>query len=97
MPRFSLFFPAATLVRNVLMSVNTICRVPKVSPYIPLSVNTSKTLVNYVSHNIRHVQCPKCVSFKSRVSVTSNFKYISLQLLYTILVAILFKVTLMQI
>ena len=59
------FIPAQTLTvnpvmslhaRNVLVSVNTTCRVRKVSPYIPLSVNTSTSLVNYVSHNVRHVQ-----------------------------------------
>ena len=37
--------PAMSLhVRKVLMSVNTTCRVRKVSPYIPISVNTSTTL-----------------------------------------------------
>ena len=90
------FNPASTLtvnpamsshVRNALMSVNTTCRVCKVSLYIPLSVNTSTGLVNYVSHNVRHVQRPKCVSFKSRVSVT--YKYLSLSPLYPILVVIL--------
>ena len=58
------FIPASTLavnpamsshIRNVLMFFNTTCRVCKVSPYIPLSVNTSTALVNYVSHNVRHV------------------------------------------
>ena len=78
-------------VRKILMSVNTTCHVCKVSPYIPLSVNTSTTFVNYVSYNVYHVQHPKCVSFKSRVSVTSNFKYVSTSPLYTILVAILFN------
>ena len=73
------------------MPVNTTCRVCKVSPYIPLSVNTNATLVNYVSHNVRHVQRPKCVSFMSRVSVTSNFKYVSSPSLYTILVTLLFN------
>ena len=48
-------------VCNVLMFVNTTYRVHKVSPYIPLSVNTSTTLVDYVSHNVRHVQHPKSV------------------------------------
>ena len=47
--------------RNVLISVNTTCRVRNVSPYILLSVNSSTPLVNYVSHNVRHVQRPKCV------------------------------------
>ena len=65
------FIPAPTLkvnpamsshVRNVLLSVNTTCRVRKVSPYIRLSVNTSTTLVNYASHNVCHVQRPKCVT-----------------------------------
>ena len=55
------FIPAPTLTvnhvmslhgRNVLVSVNTTCRVRNVSPYIPLSVNTSTSLVNYVYHNI---------------------------------------------
>ena len=59
------FIPALTLTvnpamslhgRNVLVSVNTTCRIRKVSSYIPLSVNTSASLVNYVSHNVRHVQ-----------------------------------------
>ena len=94
------FIPAQTLTvnpvmslhaRNVLVSVNTTCRVRKVSPYIPLSVNTSTSLVNYVSHNVRHVQRPKCVSFKSKVSVTSKFKYVSSSPLYTIFVVILFN------
>ena len=49
------FIPAATLtvnpamslhVHNVLMSVDTTCCVCKVRPYIPLSVNTSTTLVD---------------------------------------------------
>ena len=56
---------------------------------IHLSLNTSTTLVNYVSHNVRHVQRPKCVFFKFRVSVTSNFKYVSSTPSYTILVMIL--------
>ena len=77
--------------RNVLVSVNTTCRVRNVSPYIPLSVDTSTSLVNYVSHNVRHVQRPKCVSFKSKVSVTSNFKYVSSSPLCTIFVAIFFN------
>ena len=77
--------------RNVLVSVNATCRVCNVSPYIHLSVNTSTLLVNYVSYNVHHVQGPKCVSFKSKVSVTSNFKYVSLSPLYTIFVAILFN------
>ena len=81
----------STLDRNVLVSVNTTCRVHNVSPYIPLSVNTSTPLVNYVSHNVRHVQRPKFVSFKSKVSVTSKFKYVSSSPLYTIFVAILFN------
>ena len=71
------------------ISVPTTCRVRKLSPYIPLSVNTSTTLISYVSHNVRHVQCPKRVSFKPVVSVTSNFKYVSSSPFYTILVAIL--------
>ena len=83
------FIPAPTLTvnlvmslhgRNVLISVNTTCCVHNVSPYIPLSVNTSTPLVNYVSHNVRHVQHPKCVAFKSKVSFTSKFKYVSLSL-----------------
>ena len=94
------FIPAPTLTvnpvmslhgRSVLASVNTTCRVRNVSPYIPLSVNTSTPLVNYVSHNVRHVQRPKFVSFKSKVSVTSKFKYVSSSPLYTIFVAILFN------
>ena len=49
------FIPAPTLtvnpamslyVHSVLMSANTTCRVCKVSPYIPLSVNTSTTIVD---------------------------------------------------
>ena len=45
--------PAMSLhVRNVLMSVNITCRVRKVNLYIPLSVNTSTTLVDDDSHNI---------------------------------------------
>ena len=76
--------------RNVLVSVSTTCHVRNVSPYILLSVNTSTPLVNYVSHNVRHVQRPKFVSFKSKVSVTSKFKYVSSSLLHTIFVAILF-------
>ena len=71
------------------ISVTTTCRVRKLSPYIPLSVNTNKTLVSYVSHNVRHVQCPKRVSFKPVVSVTSNFKCVYSSPFYTILVAIL--------
>ena len=56
------FIPAPTLtvnpamsshVCNALMSVNTTCRVRKASPYVPPSVNTSTTLVNYISHNVR--------------------------------------------
>ena len=79
--------PAISLhVVNVLMSVNTTCRVRKVSPYISLSVNAGATLVDYISQNVRHVQRPKCVSFKSKVSVMSNFKYVSSSPLYTILV-----------
>ena len=94
------FIPAPTLTvnlvlslhgRNVLVSVNTTCHVRNVSPYIPLSVNTSTPLVNYVSHNVRHVQRSKFVSFKSKVSVTSKFKYVSSSPLYTIFVAILFN------
>ena len=77
--------------RNVLISFNTTCHVRNMSPYIPLSVDTSTSLVNYVPHNVSHVQRPKCVSFKSKVSVTSNFKRVSLSLLYTIFVAILFN------
>ena len=61
------------------------------SPYIPVSVNNSATLVYYVSHNVRHVQCLKCVFFTSKVSVTSNFRHVPSSLLYTILVAILFN------
>ena len=76
---------------NLLVSVNTTCRVCKVSPYIRLSVNTSTSLVNYVSHSVRHVQRPKCVSFRSKVPVTSNFKYVSSAPLYTIFVTILFN------
>ena len=94
------FIPAPTLTvnpvmslhgRSVLASVNITCRVRNVSPYIPLSVNTSTPLVNYVSHNVRHVQRSKFVSFKSKVSVTSKFKYVSSSPLYTIFVAILFN------
>ena len=77
--------------RNVLASVNTTYRVRNVSLYIPLSVNTSTSLVNYVSHNVRHMQRLKCVSFKSKVSVTSNFKYVSSSPLCTIFVAIFFN------
>ena len=80
------FIPAPTLTvnpvmslhgHNVLVSVNTTCHVCNTSPYIPLSVNTSAPLFSYVSHNVHHVQCPKCVSFKSKVSVTSKIKYVS--------------------
>ena len=78
-------------IRKVLMSVNTICHICKVSPYIPLSVKTSAALVHYASHNVRHVQCQTCMSFKPKVSVTFNFKHVSLQLLSAILVAILFN------
>ena len=94
------FIPAPTLavnpamsscVRNILVCVNTTCLVRKVAPSIPLSVNTSTTLVNYVSHKVRHVPRPKCVFFKSRVSDVSNFKYFSSSPLYKILVAILFN------
>ena len=91
------FLPAPTLVavnhamslylRNVLMSLNNICHVHKISCYIPLSVNTSTTLAS-VSHNLHHVQRPKCLQFKSKVSLTSNFKQIFLSLLYTIIVVI---------
>ena len=77
-------------VHIVLMFFNNICHVNKVSPYIPLYVNTRKTLVD-VSHNVRHVQCPRCVAFKSKVSNTSNFKHIFLSTLYKILAAILFN------
>ena len=42
--------------------------------------------IMYVMFNIQNV------SFKSRVSVTSNFKYVSSSPLYTILVAILFNI-----
>ena len=58
------FIPAPTLTvnlvlslhgRNVLVSVNTTCHVRNVSPYIPLSVNTSTPLVNYFL--IRYVMC----------------------------------------
>ena len=73
------------------MSVNTICHIFKVSPYIPLSVNTSAALANYASHDVRHVQCQTCMSFKPKVSVTFSFKHVSLQLLSAILVAILFN------
>ena len=76
---------------NVLVSINTICCVRNFSPYITLSVNTSTSLVNYVSHNLRYEQRPKCISFKSKMSVTSNFKYVSSSTLYTIFVAILFN------
>ena len=76
---------------NLLLSINTTCHVCNVSVYIHLSVNTSTSLVNYVSHNVRHVQRPKCVSFKSKVSVTSKFKYVSSSPLYTIFVVILFN------
>ena len=64
-------------VNSFMVSVNTTCRIRKVSPYIPLSVNASTSLVNYVSHNVRHVQRPKCVAFKSKESFTSNFRYVS--------------------
>ena len=93
------FLPAPTLftvnhatslhVRNVLMSVNNICHVRKVSRYIPLSVNTSRILVS-VSHNLRHAQSRKCLEFKSKVSLTSNFKQVFLSQLYTIIAVILF-------
>ena len=76
---------------NLLLSINTTCHVCNVSVYIHLSVNTSTSLVNYVSHNVRHVQRLKCVSFKSKVSVTCNFKYFSSSTLCTIFVAILFN------
>ena len=65
------FIPAPTLADNpvmslhgcnvLIMSVNTTCRVRNVSPYIPYFINTSTPLVNYVSHNVRHVQRPECV------------------------------------
>ena len=93
------FIPAPTLAinpvmslhgRNVLVSVSTTSHVRNVSPYILLSVNTSTPLVNYVCHNVRHVQRPKFVPFKSKVSVTSKFKYVSSSPLYTIFVVILF-------
>ena len=74
-------------VRKVLLSVNTTCR----DSLYSLSANTSKTRVNYVYHNVCHVQRPKCVSFNSRVSVTSNFKYVSSSPLYAVLAAILFN------
>ena len=77
--------------RNVLMFVSDICHVRKVSPYIPLPVNSSTTLVNRVLHNVSHVHRPTCVSFKSIVSVTSNYKYVSLSPLYAVLVVILFR------
>ena len=84
--------PAISLhSRNVLISVNTTCRVRNASPYIPYSVNTSTPLVNYVFHSVRHVQRPKCASFKSKLSVTSKFKYVSSSPLYTIFVVILFN------
>ena len=73
------------------MSVNTTCLARRVSPYILLSVNTSTTLVNCVSHNVRQVQSRTCVSFKSKVSIISGFNYVSSLPLYTILVAILFN------
>ena len=80
--------PAMSLhVCNVLVSVNTTWRVHKVSPYIPLSVNSSTTHVDYVSH----VQHSRCLSFRSKVSVAYNFKYVSLSPLYTILVVIFFN------
>ena len=62
-------------VRNVLISVRNIYHVRKVSHYIPLSVNTSTTLV-HISHNVRHVQ---------HVLISSMF------LCHKILVAILFN------
>ena len=90
-PRFTVK-PAMPLHgRKVLVLVNTKCHVRKVSPYISLSVITSASLVNYVSHNVRHVQRPNCLSFKSKVSVNSNFKYLFSSPLYTIFVAILFN------
>ena len=94
------FIPAPTLTVNpvmslhgcnVLVSVNTTYYVHNVSTYIPLSVNTSAPVFNYVSHNVCYVQHPKCVPFKSKVSVTPKFKYVSLSPLYTIFVAILLK------
>ena len=90
------FIPVTTLsvnpamsfhVHNILVSFNTTCHVRKVSPYIPLSVNSSTTHVDYVSH----VQHSRCLSFRSKVSVAYNFKYVSLSPLYTILVVILFN------
>ena len=85
--------PAMSLhVGSVLMSVNTTCRVCKVSSYILHSVNTGTALVDYVSHNVHHVQRPKYMSFTSKVSATSNFTYVSFSPLYTILVAILFNI-----
>ena len=72
------------------MFVDNICHVRKVSPYIPLDVNTRKTLLDDF-HNVRHAQRPKCVAFKSKVSDTSNLKHISLSPLYKILAAILFN------
>ena len=44
-----------------------------------------------MSHNVRHVHRPKCMSYKSKLSVTSKFKYVSSSPLYTIFVAILFN------
>ena len=78
-------------VHNLLMSVNITCRVCKLIPHILLSVNTSTTFVDYVFHNVRHVQRLKCVFFKSKVSVISNFKYVFSSPLYTILVTMLFN------
>ena len=76
---------------NILVSVSTTFHVNNMSPYIPLSVNARTPLVDYVSHNVRHVQRRKCMSLNSKVSVTSKYQYVSLSPLYTIFVAILFN------
>ena len=45
------------------MPFNTIYHLRNVSPYIPLSVNTSTTLINHVFHNIDHFSFPRvCLS-----------------------------------
>ena len=71
------------------MSLTTICHIRKVSSYVPFSVNTSTTLVNHVSHNVRYVQRPTCVSFKFKFKF--NFENVYSSTLYTILVATLFN------
>ena len=67
--------------RNVLISVNTTCRARKVNPYIPLSVNTSRTYFGYVCQNfIFSVRIVCLSSLKSQLllilSICSRHRYI---------------------